>query len=508
VLARPLFYFVTVLAEVCLVLVHEVFVRQRAAYLEPGFGPPAWLHSVCGALAFVVAVWASRRARGDERPRFCWALPLLSVAAALSAPLLFWSFAHHVVFAIAALSVPACVGALLGVVLHSGFRTLGPALRGFEFLSWAANPFRLLSAGAVLLVSLIGAGSLGMWRGAAGAGMVLAVLAGWAPALLLYLDRASFGSAALARRASWLALLSASALLLVSLEFSPLSDYASYTSEVVFAKRTPAGRYVISSGQRNLDLFCDRMLRASSLDDYRFAESFVHPALSLAEHQRRVLLLGNGDGLLEREVLRHASVSELRVVAPDPALAELSATLGWLRARSKRAMSSGKVHLTAAEPTSALLTSIGSFDVILVDLPDPIDYVEGKHYTSYFYRLLASRLAPGGVGVVQATSVSGTPRTFVSIRATLEAAGLRTLAYRAPLPSVGDWGFILFSRRALTPPESLPDGLRFLTPAVLKGLFALPGELASLRGEPSSLHDQRVVSAFEAEQRALFGGSD
>ncbi len=507
-LARPLFYFVTVLLQVCLVLVHEVFLRQRAAYLDPGFGPPAWLASLGGAAAFAAALWSSRRAAGDPRERFTWALLLLSGATALSAPLLFWSFQHHVLFASAALFVPACSGALLGVVLHAGYAALGGALRGFEFVSWLANPFRLLTAGAVLLLSLVGAGSLGMWRASVGTGMVLAVLAGWAPALFLYLDRVPVACARGARRGSFIALGATAGLLLVSLGFSPLSDYTSYTTEVVFAERTLAGRYVITSGQHNLDLFYERMLKASSLDDYRYAESLVHPALSLAPRRRRVLLFGSGDGLVERELLRYDALAELHVVTPDRALAGLSSTLPWLRRRSAEAMTSDKIRLRAAEPVAALSALPGSFDVIVVDLPDPIDHVEGKHYTTYFYRLLASRLAPDGVGVVQATSVSSTPRTFLSIRATLAAAGLETRAYRAPLPSLGDWGFVLFSRRALGVPRALPRDLRFLTGTMLPGLFALPAELASSRGTPSSLHDQQIVSAFEAEQRALFGAAD
>jgi spermidine synthase len=168
-------------------------------------------------------------------------------------------------------------------------------------------------------------------------------------------------------------------------------------------------------------------------------------------------------------------------------------------------MSSGKVRLHSAEPVRALAASSGAFDVILVDLPDPSDYVEGKHYTSYFFRLLAGRLAHGGVGVVQATSISNTPRTFASIRSTLQASGLHTLAYAVPVPSLGDWGFILFSQQPLSAPRSVPNGLRFLTPAVLPGLFALPAELLELRAEPSTLHDQRTVTLFEQEQRAVFG---
>jgi spermidine synthase len=324
VLARPLFYFVTVLLEVGLVLVHELFLRQPAAYLGPGFGPPPWLASSSAALAFSAAVWASRRARGDPRERFTWALSLLSGATALSAPLLFWSFAHHRVFGAAALFVPACSGALLGVVLQAGYAALGASLRGFEFVSWFANPFRLLSAAALLVLSLVGASSLGMWRASTGAGMVLAVLAGWAPALFSYLDRVPLASERRARRASFVALGAAAGLLLVSLHFTPLSDYTSYTTDVVFANATPAGRYVITSGQHDLDLFHERMLKASSLDDYRYAESLVHPALALAARPRRVLLFGSGDGLVERELLRAGSISELHVVAPDTALAGLS----------------------------------------------------------------------------------------------------------------------------------------------------------------------------------------
>ncbi|HMJ10500.1 MAG TPA: hypothetical protein VK524_03785, partial [Polyangiaceae bacterium] len=461
-LARPVFYFATLLGEAWLVLAHEIFVRQPEAYLSPGFGPPAWLVQALAACSFAFGAWASHGRSGDPRARFTGSLLALSVCVAASAPLLFWSFAHHVAFAIASVGVPVLIATLLGLGLHAGLRALGGVLAGFHYLPWVANPFRLLTAGALSILALIAASNLGMWRAACGLGMVLAVLAGWAPALFAYLDRASFPGARRVRRVSFASLAGALALLGVSLEFTPPSDHLDYPSEVVFARRAVSGRYVVTSGQQNLDLFRDRMLKASSIDDYRFAESLVHPALSARPLAKRVLLLGSGDGLIEREMLRYPEVSELYVFAPDAALAKLSLGLSWLKAQTDDAMASSRVRLRTGEPSALLEATPGSFDVILVDLPDPIDYVEGKHYTSYFYGLLRSRLADGGVGVVQATSISSTPRTFTSIKRSLEAAGLFTLPYHAALPSLGDWGFILFSRRPPALPRSLPANLRFL----------------------------------------------
>ncbi|RYG24283.1 hypothetical protein EON82_11310 [bacterium] len=80
---------------------------------------------------------------------------------------------------------------------------------------------------------------------------------------------------------------------------------------------------------------------------------------------------------------------------------------------------------------------------IFVDLPDPNSIELAKLYSLEFYRKLRRCLSADGVAVVQATSPFHAKETFLCIRRTMAAAGLRTLPYHDNVPSFGDWGWIL-----------------------------------------------------------------
>jgi spermidine synthase len=501
--ARPLFYFFSLFAGVCLAVVHEVFLRQRALYLEPGYGPRPWVVTVSAVGFGCMGVLASRHARGDPRVRFTWALLLLALAVTGSGPALFFTFGTLHGLSAAALGAAISSAFLLGASCHAGLVALERALAGLEFVRWATNPFRLLCGAAIVVAAAAAHAAIGVWRSAAALGMLLGILSSWAPALFLYLDRAGLRGARVARVSGFASFAIALGVFFLSLRFAPVSDYDSYVSEVIFARDGPHRRYVVTSGQRHFELFADKMLKVSGIDDYRFAESLVHPVFAVAERRSRVLILGMGDGLVEREVLRYPDVEQVTLVVTDAELARLSVRMGWLAARSERAIDSTRIEVIEAEPAVWLASARGSFDVAIVDLPDPVDHVEGKHYTTYFYRSLSTRLAERAVAVVQATSISSTPRTFASIQRTLQASGWFTLAYHAALPSLGDWGFVLISARPLRVPARVPSDLRFLNDRTLPGLFALPRELPGGDGDVSTLHRPTVVTTFAEERRAF-----
>ena len=142
------------------------------------------------------------------------------------------------------------------------------------------------------------------------------------------------------------------------------------------------------------------------------------------------------------------------------------------------------------------------FDLILVDLPDPTNYALGKLYTTTFYALVERRLAASGYAVIQTTSPLHARRSFWTVAATLEAAGLNTTPYHALVPSFGDWGFIVASHRPWRMPtasDRWPAGLRFLTPGLLPTLFTFPADMARVPVEPNRLDNQVLVQRFEEE---------
>jgi spermidine synthase len=139
------------------------------------------------------------------------------------------------------------------------------------------------------------------------------------------------------------------------------------------------------------------------------------------------------------------------------------------------------------------------FDVIVVDFPDPSNFSIGKLYTTSFYALVDQHLAAGGYAVIQTTSPLIARRSFWTVVATVEAVGLAAVPYHAHVPSFGEWGFVIASRRPWHAPAALPPGLRFLTPAGLAALREFPPDMARVPAEPNRLSNQVLVHTFEAE---------
>ena len=83
-----------------------------------------------------------------------------------------------------------------------------------------------------------------------------------------------------------------------------LAEADLFNDPVVYAKTTPYQRIVVTAGRSGFQLFLNGHLQFHSADEYRYHEALVHPAMALAGHPRRVLVLGGGDGLALREILK------------------------------------------------------------------------------------------------------------------------------------------------------------------------------------------------------------
>ena len=278
------------------------------------------------------------------------------------------------------------------------------------------------------------------------------------------------------------------------------ADDRFYGDAIVFNETTPYQRVVVTSHAAGVRLFLNGNLQFNSKDEYRYHEALVHPAMAAHGAPRRVLVLGGGDGMAVREVLRHASVEHITLVELDPAMTRLFATQPLLAALNGGALSSPKLRIVNQDAYAWLDTHPDEmFDVIVVDFPDPTNFSIGKLYTTSFYALLDRHLAASGFAAVQTTSPLVARKSYWTVVATLEAVGLATRPYHAHVPSFGEWGFVLASRRPWSPPRALPEGLRFLTVEGLPGLFNFPPDMARVSAEPNRLSHQNLVHTFEEE---------
>ncbi|MBK9439779.1 MAG: polyamine aminopropyltransferase [Comamonadaceae bacterium] len=279
-----------------------------------------------------------------------------------------------------------------------------------------------------------------------------------------------------------------------------------YQDRVVLTRTTPYQRIVLThgpgEGRAGYRLFLNGNLQFSQRDEYRYHEALVHPVMAAyapGGAPRKVAVLGGGDGMAVREVLKYPGVESVTLVELDPAMTELFSTQPVLTQLNADALKSPKVKIINADAFSWLESTTEVFDVIVVDFPDPTNFNIGKLYTQSFDALLNRHLAASGYAVIQTTSPLVARRSFWTVVGTLESVGLTTTPYHAHVPSFGEWGFVIASHRPYRRPTKLPEGLRFLDAQNLAALFDFPLDMARVPTEVNRLSNQVLVTTYEAE---------
>ena len=272
-----------------------------------------------------------------------------------------------------------------------------------------------------------------------------------------------------------------------------------YADAVLYSETSAYQRIVVTASAAGVRLYLNGNLQFFSRDEYRYHEALVHPALSAAVAPRRVLVLGGGDGMAVREVLKYPSVEKVTLVELDSHMTRLFSTQPLLRELNGDALRSPKVEIVNADAFTWLDRHDEIFDAIVVDFPDPTNFSIGKLYTRTFYEMLDRHLSASGYAVIQTTSPLIARKSFWTIATTIEAAGLSTTPYHAHVPSFGEWGFVVAGRRPFRMPAVLPPALRFLTPAGLPALFDFPPDMARVPAEVNRLSNQVLVQTFEDE---------
>ena len=268
---------------------------------------------------------------------------------------------------------------------------------------------------------------------------------------------------------------------------------------IVLAESTDYQRIVITESSGQVRLYLNGNLQFASRDEYRYHEALVHPVMAAHGAPRNVLILGGGDGLAAREVLKYPAVQSITLVDLDPRMTRLFSQREELVALNQGSLKSARLRVINEDAFKWLEQTDAFFDVVLIDLPDPTNYSLGKLYTTAFYALVDRHLAASGYAVIQTTSPLHARKSFWTVASTLEAVGLRTAPYHALVPSFGDWGFIVASHRPFHRPDELPAGLRFLTRETMRALFEFPADMQRVPADVNRLNNQVLVQTFEDE---------
>jgi len=417
----------------------------------------------------------------------------LGVIGGLSVALLFGAYAAGSLYWVVLYAALVSIGALAGIELPILTRLLK---RYGSLRTVIAQAFSFDYVGALvgaLLFPLLLLPWLGMMRTAFLVGLINVVVSAWIVGV--FRDQ-------LRRPGRLLALcgVSGAALaggFLFSLQIVGVLESQLYEDEIVYATQTPYQRIVVTRWREDVRLFLDGNLQFSAVDEYRYHESLVHPALSLAPAAETVLVLGGGDGLAIRELLKYPQVRAITLVDIDPAMTRLGRTFPALVALNGGALNDRRVTLVHEDAHQFLTRHAQLYDVIIGDLPDPNTETLAKLYSVEFYKLVKRHLAATGIFVTQATSPFFARDAFWCIKNTVEEAGFHVAPYHAYVPSFGDWGFVLASPLALHRERAaLNAPTRFLTAESMRELFVWSRDVAEVPVDVSTMDRPAILTYY------------
>ncbi|MEN6584826.1 MAG: polyamine aminopropyltransferase [Sulfuricella sp.] len=477
-------------------LVYELVAGALSSYL---LGDSVTQFStIIGTYLFAMGVgsYLSRHIVKGLVARFIQIELMVGVVGGFSAALLFLVFAWAAgPFKVVLYGLVLLTGILVGLEIPLVMRILKQHY-GLKDLVSQVLTFDYLGALVVSLAfPLLLAPHLGLIRTSLMFGLLNTLVAGWA----VWLFRAQL--AGLKGMAAQCVVVSA--LLVAGLagadRLTTLAESNLYADEIIYTETTPYQRIVLTRWKDDVRLFLNGNLQFSSRDEYRYHEALIHPALQSIKQPRRVLVLGGGDGLAVREILKYPEIESITLVDLDPNMTRLFSRLPLLRELNQDALHSPKLKLVNDDAFLWLEKNGEFYDFIVVDFPDPTNFALGKLYTNTFYRLLEKRLSQHGLAVIQSTSPLYARQSFWCIVNTIRSVGLQATPYHALVPSFGEWGYIIASHHPYVQPDHYAANLRFVSADLTPTLFQFPKDMAPMETEINRLNNQALVHYYEAE---------
>ena len=499
--ANALLLFATFIIAIC-GLVYELLAGTVSSYL---LGDSVYQFSLVIGLFMAsmgIGSFLSRYVSGRIAETFIGIQLTTGLIGGYSAIILFYAFAYLENYQPFLLLLSVVIGSLVGLEIPLVMRLLT------EYRILRLNVSNVLTAdyigalAASLLFPLVLLPQLGLLRSALLFGLFNVFVAGMG----LYVFKTTL------RGYRKLVVLAVTTALLLALGFvyaNAISDFFQsrlYTGEIIFDKTTPYQHIVISRDDEVMSLFINGQLQFNTLDEYRYHEALVHPAMALALRRQNILVLGGGDGLAVREILKYPDVKSVTLVDLDPAMTGLFRSNPLLTQLNSQALQDPRVEIANQDAWKYLESTKQFYDVVVIDLPDPNDVALSKLYSRGFYSLVGKHLGAAGVMVTQATSPLFAREAFWCIAQTMQAAPsstklngqLEILPYHVYVPTFGEWGFVMASPRKLDwQAVEIGVSTRYLNEAALKAMTLFPPDMDFVETKINTLQAHPLVGYYE-----------
>lgn len=462
-----------------------------------------------------------RYLKGDALTLFVKVELALGVVGALSVPTLYLWFATYGYdwFQTVMLSFVIVIGTLTGLEIPLLTRLLQPHFQGEEALSNVLTLDYVGALAATLLFPFILLPFVGVFQSSIVFGLVNILVAVYT---IFHFRQNQMRTRFLIIGVSLLAVLG----LLLGLSAKLLADWRSqlFRDPIVYTETTPYQSLTMTRKGDDTRLYIDRVIQWSSTDEYRYHESLVHPAMLSVASPKHVLVLGGGEGLAVREILRHPEVDSVTVVDIDPTIFELARTQRQLLQLNARALFDPRVRAVPQDAFVFLSNATKQYDVIIADLPDPTNDAVARLYSVEFFRLCRRLLREGGALATQATGPFHTRKAFWSIGATLAEAfgenlsneklnvapgqipmGNALIPYHTYVASFGDWGFWLIpGNRAFNFRKPFFNP-RYYSEIQFQIDTAFPKDIGPQAMYPNTLDQPRLLEYYLDDWRRLSG---
>ena len=482
-------------------LIYELLAGTLASYVLGD--SVAQFSFIIGVYLFALGVGAWISQFVEDGVARCFVEVELGVAllGGTSAPLLFLSFAALSWFSVVLYGVVFLIGVLVGLELPLLMRIVKEQMDFNDLISRVLAFDYIGALVASLLFPIFLVPQLGLVRTSLVFGILNASVGLWGTWLLrpILEEKALAGLRARAVLVIGILLIG----IIKADNLSTLAEERLFSEKIVLPITTPYQRIVVTQNSKGFKLFLSGNLQFDSLDEYRYHEALVHPAMSLASSRRRVLVLGGGDGLGVREVLKHREVEAVTLVDIDPAMTQLHERYPPLAKLNEQSLLDPRVTIVNQDAMIWLDEVDQTFDAVIIDFPDPNSFSLGKLYTTRFYKLLKSRVTDQATIGIQCTSPLIARKSYWCILTTMERAGFVVRPYQVAVPSFGVWGFALAhptpnaNEPRLT--DELSSKLRFLDNRTMSNMFQMPRDLVRVEVAANRLDNQILVRYYEQE---------
>lgn len=265
---------------------------------------------------------------------------------------------------------------------------------------------------------------------------------------------------------------------------------------VIYNSASPYQNIVLTNNGEEFRLYLNSAVQFSSKDEYRYHEALVHvPAMQIPDI-KDVVILGGGEGLAARELLKYKSIESIYIIELDPEISKISKEIALLKDLNQNALDDEKVTIVNEDAFVWLMKNSKKFDLIIADLPDPNNEGLSRLYSISMYHLIQNSLQPTGIFVTQATSPELSPDAFWCVNTTLSKSGFKyTYPYHINVPSFGNWGFIAARNDAIDFQFNDDLDLRFIEEESFRHLFYFPPDVNDREVEANRL-DRPIIMKY------------